>query len=106
MDKSEAQRAFIDIVFDGPPSHESGRFVEVENEHGASIRAGEWIDRGDGLWALRIIEPFATNKSMDAALAEIETAIGSAATINRCKLTASRAVLHFCRQKARAARQR
>ena len=45
---------FIDIVFDGPPSHNSGRFVEVENEKGASINAGEWIDRGDGLWALRI----------------------------------------------------
>jgi hypothetical protein len=45
---------FIDIVFDGPPSHESGRFVEVEDEHGHSINAGEWIDRGNGHWALRI----------------------------------------------------
>lgn len=45
---------FIDIVFDGPPSHESGRFVEVENPQGASISVGEWIDRGDGFWALRI----------------------------------------------------
>ena len=33
---------------------ESGRFVEVENELGASVKAGEWIDRGDGYWALRI----------------------------------------------------
>lgn len=45
---------FIDIVFDGPPSHESGRFVEAENPQGHSINAGEWIDRGDGTWALRI----------------------------------------------------
>lgn len=45
---------YIDIVFDGPPSHESGRFVEVENMVGASICIGEWIDRGNGLWALRI----------------------------------------------------
>lgn len=43
----------IDVVFDGPPSHESGRFVEVENIHGASVSHGEWIDRGNGLWALR-----------------------------------------------------
>ena len=43
----------IDIVFDGPPSAESGRFVEVENMSGASISVGEWIDRGDGYWALR-----------------------------------------------------
>ena len=44
----------IDIVFDGPPAAESGRFVEVENPAGASVKVGEWIDRGDGLWALRI----------------------------------------------------
>ena len=40
----------IDIVFDGPPSHESGRFVEVENMKGQSIRIGEWIDRGEPEW--------------------------------------------------------
>lgn len=45
---------FYDVVFDGPPSHESGRFVELENEAGRSISAGEWIDRGDGFWALRL----------------------------------------------------
>jgi len=45
---------FVDVVFDGPPSHESGRFVEVENDKGASIRFGEWVHRPDGFWALRI----------------------------------------------------
>ena len=45
---------YIDIVFDGPPGPEAGRFVEVENELGASVDVGEWMDRGDGLWALRI----------------------------------------------------
>lgn len=49
--------AFLDVVFDGPPSHESGRFVEVENPEGCSVNAGEWIDRKDGLWALRIPMP-------------------------------------------------
>ncbi len=44
----------IDIVFDGPPSNEAGRFVEVENSHGVSISFGEWIQREDGYWALRI----------------------------------------------------
>jgi len=43
----------IDIVFDGPVSEESGRFVEVEQD-GRSICVGEWVDRGDGMWALRI----------------------------------------------------
>lgn len=46
--------AFLDVVFDGPPSHDSGRFVEVEDPQGKSVNAGEWIDRKDGLWALRI----------------------------------------------------
>jgi hypothetical protein len=44
----------IDIVFDGPPSHQAGRFVEVEDAQGHGISIGTWIDRGDGMWALRI----------------------------------------------------
>jgi len=44
----------IDIVFDGPPSGEAPRFVEVENAEGKSIRIGEWIERSDGFWCLRI----------------------------------------------------
>ena len=44
----------INIIFDGPPSHKSGRFVEVETDDGKSVNAGEWIERPDGLWALRI----------------------------------------------------
>lgn len=46
--------SYIDIVFDGPPSHESGRFVEVESADGQSIKFGEWVERPDGFWALRI----------------------------------------------------
>ena len=44
----------IDVVFDGPPDHESGRFIEVEDANGKSITIGEWIKRGDGNWALRL----------------------------------------------------
>ena len=44
----------IDIVFDGPPGPVAGRFVEVEDDSGASIGVGEWIERDDGYWALRI----------------------------------------------------
>jgi hypothetical protein len=47
-------RPYIDVVFDGPPSYESGRFVEVEDPDGRSVRVGEWVERGDGLWALRL----------------------------------------------------
>lgn len=45
---------FIDIVFDGPAAHESGRFIEVEDDSGASVDIGEWIHREDGMWALRL----------------------------------------------------
>ncbi len=44
----------IRIVFDGPPAHESGRFVEVEDTEGRGLDAGEWHERSDGLWELRI----------------------------------------------------
>ena len=43
----------INILFDGPPSHVSGRFVEVETDDGKSINIGEWIQKGN-YWALRI----------------------------------------------------
>src|ERR1035437_9773235 len=51
-----AARQPINIVFDGPPSAVSGRFVEVELDDGSGVNAGEWIERPDGKWALRITE--------------------------------------------------
>jgi len=47
----------VDIVFDGPPGPEAGRFVEVESPPGRSIRFGEWVERDDGYWVLRIHPP-------------------------------------------------
>ena len=43
---------YIDI--DGPPGPEAGRFVDVEDANGNSICVGEWIERKDGKWVLRI----------------------------------------------------
>ena len=57
---------YVDIVFDGPPSHESGRFVEVEDESGASIKFGEWVNRGDGYWALRVAKPLMADEIREA----------------------------------------
>lgn len=51
---------YIFIVFDGPPSHVSGRFVEVEDEEGKSIEVGDWVDHYGtkaNLWALQIADP-------------------------------------------------
>ena len=47
----------IDVIFDGPPGHNSGRFVEVEDEAGKSVDVGDWVEREDGYWALRIQIP-------------------------------------------------
>jgi hypothetical protein len=47
---------YTDIVFDGPPGPEAGRFIEVEDGNGRSVSVGEWIERDDGLWALRLTE--------------------------------------------------
>ena len=50
--EAEARVVPVHVIFDGPPSHESGRFVEVETPDGKSIRLGQWLNRGDGYWAL------------------------------------------------------
>ena len=49
----------IEIVFDGPPGPDGGRFVEVEDEAGGSLDVGEWVERPDGYWALRLQIPVA-----------------------------------------------
>lgn len=65
----------INIIFDGPPSHESGRFVEVEDDNGKSIKVGEWIKRDDGLWALKInlSKPLTTPSNADSKTEDKKT---------------------------------
>ncbi|MEX3629646.1 MAG: hypothetical protein VB138_09375 [Burkholderia sp.] len=53
---------FIDIVFDAPPGPDGCRFVEVENHEGKSINFGEWVQRPDGYWALRITDRALVNQ--------------------------------------------
>jgi hypothetical protein len=48
---------FVYIAFDGVRGHESGRLVDVENQHRRSVNVGEWIHRPDRFWALRISHP-------------------------------------------------
>jgi hypothetical protein len=44
----------IDIVFDRSPGPDPPRFIEVENMDRESIHIGEWLQRDDGYWVLRI----------------------------------------------------
>ena len=45
----------VRVVFDGPPGPTCGRFVECETSDGASVNAGDWHEREDGLWELRML---------------------------------------------------
>ena len=56
---------WLEILFDGPPSHQSGRFVEAEID-GQSVSCGEWIERDDGLWALSINPKIAAPEMYEA----------------------------------------
>jgi hypothetical protein len=50
----------IDLIFDGPPGPEAGRFVEAEDGDGYSVRVGEWAEANGpdkGYWRLRIPVP-------------------------------------------------
>lgn len=72
---------YIDIVFDGPPTHEPGRFVEVEDSGGRSINYGRWVRRENGYWALRI---FADDKANRRHTHQAGTLIGK--HIDECAL--------------------
>lgn len=76
----ESRMKYIDIVFDGPPDNPAPRFVECEDETGASVNVGDWIKRDDGLWALHIraleAAPVADCEEICAKVTEaIETSI-------------------------------
>ena len=75
---------YIDIVFDGPPSSESGRFVEVEDSQKHSIAIGEWIQDGD-LWRLRIPDP--------RRIAELKAEVAKATSLMELEAEADRVEL-------------
>lgn len=45
----------INVIFDGPPGHHSGRFIDIEDENGRSLCIGKWIPDGESglFWKLR-----------------------------------------------------
>lgn len=44
----------INLIFDNPPSPKLPGFIEAENDKGHSINVGEWTQRPDKTWCLRI----------------------------------------------------
>ena len=42
----------MDIVFDGPPSPDGAKFIEIEIGP-RSVKVGEWVARPDGTHAIR-----------------------------------------------------
>ena len=70
-----SDRGYIDIVFDGPPGPECGRFVEVEDQLGRGMKLGEWLQREDGYWVIRVQRAeFAAVRASSATLTASETA--------------------------------
>lgn len=60
----------LHVLFDGPPSHEAGRFVEAEDENGKGVGIGEWKEI-DGYWHLII--PY--NEAAERKIVELEARI-------------------------------
>lgn len=73
--------AFVDIVCDGPPGPESGRFIEAEGPDGASVSVGEWIARGNGYWALRI--PLAVRPAVELTEQNVADMRAAVAALSR-----------------------
>jgi len=48
--------AELRVVFYGPPGSQAGRFVTCEDASGNRVDAGEWHERGDGMWELIVRE--------------------------------------------------
>ena len=69
----------VDIVFDGPPGPESGRFIEAEDADGKSIKFGEWLERADGRWVLRITAADFQKPRRAVDVAEVQAALDRAA---------------------------
>ena len=85
----------IRILFDGPPSHESGRFVEVENEKGESIKLGEWVQDGE-YWVLQFPDCREINNELLDALRTI--ASGTSDIIPPCRYFSVEEAMRIAKQ--------
>lgn len=96
-DGEEPMTDHVDIVFDGPPEHVAGRFVEVEDAQGQGLKFGEWVERPDGYWALRID----VGEIRAEAQVEVLTRLSKARRINKIEDMAA----YMRRQADRIARE-
>ena len=70
----------IRFVLDGPVGHDSGRFVEVENENGESINIGEWRQDGN-YWYLAI--PYCADRLVDKEICRMNEQIAALTAENK-----------------------
>lgn len=45
---------YFDLVFDVSPSSPENQFIEAEDDAGKSFNVGEWSERANGTWQLRV----------------------------------------------------
>lgn len=67
----------VEIVFDGPPDHQAGRFVEVEQD-GESFSFGTWREHADGKWSLDLPSEVRVAVQLANALVKAKALIESA----------------------------
>lgn len=96
VERLKASEQSYDIVFDGPPGPVAGRFVEVESPPGTGVSLGEWVERDDGYWVLRIDVP-AQLATMKTERDEAQTRLNEIGRIHR-KFTEKVPVCELCGQ--------
>ena len=64
------------VIFDKAPGHDPPGLIEVEDRWGKSVRAGVWVDRQDGTWALVIPHLVGVQRGSSLRDAEMATELG------------------------------
>ncbi len=84
-------RPSFNIVFDGPPEHQAGRFIEVETQPGISISAGHWSQR-DSFW---LLGPFQEASDDSELLSSANKALAEILRLNNAMRSALETLLDF-----------
>jgi hypothetical protein len=79
VERLKAQPVLQFIISEPGPGPEAGRFIEVEDGAGHSIRAGSWAQRQDGNWALTV--PVPTGEPARDNATEVEALVAEIARL-------------------------
>jgi hypothetical protein len=52
--RAQPATEFVNICFDRGPGPWPQQLIDVEDDQGRSVNYGDWLEREDGTWALRV----------------------------------------------------